>query len=1040
MGTPGSGGGRTREQLLKLLESSAKKLKQFDKKYGEAKQQKETLQNRLKEKEAENLKLAQLLKASKEELDFVHQSKREVSSLAEAENQAKHQELEEKDEAIRDLSRELTALRGEHAQCLDKVAKLESAHLEVEEKLRAKESDLLAAEGEREGERRKVDDLLVKNQSLEAQILELQTKQENAAETNVVVSEELIAEEEAEAEAPAEEYEVTCAGDATIDVQQIKNILKEVNSLSSSGGNNKASKGAISSRVKASLVLADSVESVLSSEYENTRALQEKCENLSESEAQATEELAKRLETMQEHEKRLSYLNSQVDSLQAEVEVAAKRAQEAEEKVSELASAKERLERNVENLEKQHTNGVHEEEGEEKQKEKDGQDDDEEEQNAQKQEGTAEAAAALSTLQVEKEDIAAQLRLSKEMLEEANATNEKMKANVEELKKKFLATAKKKQGEFNAKMKSVKKMLDKQKEEIAALKKDSEAASAEASESAEGESTHLQNRITELEGYAEQVKIRELEVKDLQSKLSAAEAEIAEAKAAWEDHKARGEKSIEELKEKVQALSDQETQLKEANEAAKNEIVHLKKDKEEQKEAETQKKKKDLGQAKLKAVILELKRKLEKVEKLRQKEAKDLSNIESSLKSEMQKSQEVEQASSHEIQRLESELKTYKARAHILLQQKEDQLKNTVSTEMANTYKDKVSSLEEEIEELLGSRKQMEQAYTELQECHATEIKDLLENHKTEIAVKDENILEKNQEVKEIEDRLDQELGVQLEKLKETEKERDALQSKCSALEEEYQSDKATYQDIKDLHDTLEQEYKMYKQTAEELMQEKDKSISELSASLRDNKTLAMYKEAAKPIAVEDPRPAEITISAASRDDSPPEKIMPRKFSLENDLLGDITNSNIVEAAKLQASRDAFLDEYVQRIAELENEIQELQKEIAMREHLESVLKEELRKKEREEARSNLKGKDYDMEYLKNIVLKLLETGEYEVLLPVIATLLSLSPDEVERVKKAYKEGVHSQANDPMEYATKTASDVTSYLSGWMFSGGSSSK
>jgi DNA repair exonuclease SbcCD ATPase subunit len=501
---------------------------------------------------------------------------------------------------------------------------------------------------------------------------------------------------------------------------------------------------------------------------------------------------------------------------------------------------------------------------------------------------------------------------------------------------------------------------------------------------------------------------------------------------------------MSEMKEKVQALLEQETQFKEAQEAANKEINDLKKGKEEQKEAETQKKKKDLGQAKLKAVILELKRKLEKVEKLRQKEAKDLSNAESSLRSETLKSQELEQASTHEIQRLESELKTYKARAHILLQQKEDQLKNTVSTEMANTYKDKVSSLEEEVEELLGSRKQMEQAYTELQECHATEMKDLLESHKTEIAMRDENIVEKNQEVMEIEERLDQELGNQLEKLNQTEKERDQLQSKCSALEEEYQSDKTTYQDIKDLHDTLEKEYKMYKQTAEELMHEKDKNISELSASLRDNKTLAMYKEAAKPLAVEDPRPAEIPVSSAPTDNSPHEEKMQNNsgtFSLENDLLGDITNSNIVEAAKLQASRDAFLQEYVQRIAELENEIQELQKEIAMREHLESVLKEELRKKEREEARSNLKGKDYDMEYLKNIVLKLLETGEYEVLLPVIATLLSLSPDEVGRIQKAYKEGVHSQANDPMEYATKTASDVTSYLSGWMFSGsGSSSK
>lgn len=33
-----------------------------------------------------------------------------------------------------------------------------------------------------------------------------------------------------------------------------------------------------------------------------------------------------------------------------------------------------------------------------------------------------------------------------------------------------------------------------------------------------------------------------------------------------------------------------------------------------------------------------------------------------------------------------------------------------------------------------------------------------------------------------------------------------------------------------------------------------------------------------------------------------------------------------------------------------------------------------------------------DMEYLKNVVMKLFETGEAEQLLPVVATILKLSP------------------------------------------------
>ncbi|XLR40676.1 hypothetical protein S83_025336, partial [Arachis hypogaea] len=53
------------------------------------------------------------------------------------------------------------------------------------------------------------------------------------------------------------------------------------------------------------------------------------------------------------------------------------------------------------------------------------------------------------------------------------------------------------------------------------------------------------------------------------------------------------------------------------------------------------------------------------------------------------------------------------------------------------------------------------------------------------------------------------------------------------------------------------------------------------------------------------------------------------------------------------------------------------------------ILKAELRDMERSKKR-----KGVDMTYLKNIILKLLETGEVEVLLPVIGMLLQFSPQE----------------------------------------------
>ena len=67
-------------------------------------------------------------------------------------------------------------------------------------------------------------------------------------------------------------------------------------------------------------------------------------------------------------------------------------------------------------------------------------------------------------------------------------------------------------------------------------------------------------------------------------------------------------------------------------------------------------------------------------------------------------------------------------------------------------------------------------------------------------------------------------------------------------------------------------------------------------------------------------------------------------------------------------------------------------------------------------------------------ILKLLETGDHEVLLPVVSKLLALSPEETQRVKKAYVDGTNRQASDPLDLATKAATDVTSYLSGWVFS------
>jgi len=69
-------------------------------------------------------------------------------------------------------------------------------------------------------------------------------------------------------------------------------------------------------------------------------------------------------------------------------------------------------------------------------------------------------------------------------------------------------------------------------------------------------------------------------------------------------------------------------------------------------------------------------------------------------------------------------------------------------------------------------------------------------------------------------------------------------------------------------------------------------------------------------------------------------------------------------------------------------------------------LKEEIRKLERDEKREQV-----DLEYLKNVILKLMVTNEYEALLPVISTLLQFSPDEVKEVKKKVEERMPKQSS-----------------------------
>lgn len=69
------------------------------------------------------------------------------------------------------------------------------------------------------------------------------------------------------------------------------------------------------------------------------------------------------------------------------------------------------------------------------------------------------------------------------------------------------------------------------------------------------------------------------------------------------------------------------------------------------------------------------------------------------------------------------------------------------------------------------------------------------------------------------------------------------------------------------------------------------------------------------------------------------------------------------------------------------------------------------------------------MEFLKNVLLKLFETGVEESLLPVVATVLQFSPAEVTRCKAA--RAARLAAGAPGEGAPGSSSYITS-VAGWL--------
>lgn len=121
------------------------------------------------------------------------------------------------------------------------------------------------------------------------------------------------------------------------------------------------------------------------------------------------------------------------------------------------------------------------------------------------------------------------------------------------------------------------------------------------------------------------------------------------------------------------------------------------------------------------------------------------------------------------------------------------------------------------------------------------------------------------------------------------------------------------------------------------------------------------------------------------------------------------------------------------RTSELEQEVDDLERELQLRSVQEGALKEAVRDLQRELERVKISGKPVDMEYFKNVMLKLFETGEEESLLPVVAAVLQFSPAELTRCKTALEE--RSRHRALLLSNEEDATGVRPYLNWLGFSG-----
>lgn len=444
------------------------------------------------------------------------------------------------------------------------------------------------------------------------------------------------------------------------------------------------------------------------------------------------------------------------------------------------------------------------------------------------------------------------------------------------------------------------------------------------------------------------------------------------------------------------ASTGEAARLRAAVESVKGELSHLKEEHEKERES-------------WKTASQALKAKLEIAESNCIRAEVEVAKIRSQLESEVSAQTRILNmrdaellAAKEEISSLEKEFSSYKVRAHALLQKKDAELAAAKDSEQLKALEETLKEVENEVLSITEERDKV------LQDLQST-----LANHENELAERDTALENTKQQIRSLEIKLDsanvqhlkekEEWGLSLQNVEET------WRIKCEAMkaENEATATKDMQKELEELKQRckkLKEEHASFHDLADRMIEEKDYEISRL---LDENKNLRQSLQS-KPLVDQNDNYTTAFYKLDSTNLSP-----------------SAEEQQILVLARQQAQREEELGQSQRHILALQEEIEELERENRLHSQQEAMLKAELRDMERSKKREGV-----DMTYLKNVILKLLETGEVEVLLPVIGMLLQFSPEEVQKCQQAYQNSTAVPPNP----ASETSGSGLSLFSRFSFS------